>query len=532
MVSSREITLLVVEDSEADRELYRRILKRCTDRSFVYLETYSKEEALKYFEERKPDCLLLDYNLPGFTGVDFLEALHVTYPEESIAAVVLTSGGNELLAAKALKAGARDYLPKDAVNKDSLRLAIDSAIEKAARDKEIKKKNSLLKKALDNAKQASTAKSEFLANMSHEIRTPLNGVVASLDLLSEREDLGEEREYVELAKTSADHLLGLISDILDFSKIEAGQLALESEAFSIAEAIEESVRICKLQAEIKSIVVSVYLSAEFPERVLGDVYRFRQIIINLLGNAIKFTPVGGGINIVSEVKAQKDDKVHLHIGLADTGIGISEEKQERIFDPFSQADSSTTRNFGGTGLGLSIAAKLVQMMDGEIWVESKEDVGSTFHFTACFDLAKATHCDSDKEQPETEEVHLSHLEILVAEDNKVNQRIIQAILERKGHRVTLVENGEDALKNILANNFDLVLMDVQMPVLDGVGATEKIREREKVNGGHIPIVALTAHAFSGDREKYLKHGMDGYVSKPIRQKELFSAIKALIPSEI
>ncbi|MCB0321449.1 MAG: response regulator, partial [Bdellovibrionales bacterium] len=430
MENGRGITLLVVEDCDADRELYRRLLGKCKNRTFQFYETCVKEEALLLYDEHKPDCVLIDYKLPGFTGIELLDALRAQSKDSSVAAVILTAGGTELLAARAMRAGAGDYLPKDAVSKESLRIAIENAIEFARCESQSRDRDSSLQAALANAQRACSAKSGFLASMSHEIRTPLNGIVASLELLAERSDLGADREYLELARTSADHLLGVVSEVLDFSKIESGLLLLENNPFSLADAICESVSICRLQAEAKNLSIAIHLADELLQlKVLGDVYRFRQIIINLLGNAVKFTQEHGSISISVEVHEVLDDKIRLHLSLTDTGIGIPQEKQQVIFESYTQADAHIAQRFGGTGLGLNIASKLVAMMGGEIWVESEENCGSTFHFTSCFQIQEETAVPLVRSERKGVDIAMTPLHVLVAEDNHVNQRVIQAILE-------------------------------------------------------------------------------------------------------
>jgi two-component system sensor histidine kinase/response regulator len=543
-------------------------------------------------------------------------------------------------------------------------LDLEDVVDK--RTAELRSTNAELVAARDRAMDASRAKSEFLANMSHEIRTPMNGIMGMTDLLLESSTTAEQHDGLTTVKASAESLLAILNDILDFSKIESRKLELEQIAFSPSRSVADVLKPLAVRAHQKSLELLCEIDSGVPEGVVGDPVRFKQILTNLVGNAIKFTDQGHVLVTIRET-GRTDGRSALHVAVADTGIGVAAEKQQAIFEAFSQADGSTTRRFGGTGLGLTISSTLVQLMGGRLWVESEPGVGSTFHFTVeldvrelpghaapasnlselsvlivddnpvnrrilieqvgrwalrpvavengraavdaldaaardghpfglvlldanmpefdgfdvaaeiarrpelarptvmmltssgkygdhhrCHDLGiaayltkpvharelivaieRALNAPPDPAQPVTPAAAsrlgtggaVTRQRVLLVEDNVVNQRVAIGLLERRGHEVTAVGNGREALDQLDAVSFDVVLMDLQMPVMSGLAATAAIRERERTTGGHVPIVAMTAHAMAGDRDRCLASGMDGYLSKPVDPQLLFAAVE-------
>jgi len=374
-----------------------------------------------------------------------------------------------------------------------------------------------LKLSKSKAELATKAKSEFLANMSHEIRTPMNGIIGLTHLALETKLDDVQKDYLEKTHTSAVQLLGIINDILDFSKIEAGQVEFEEINFSVREVMTNLENMMSFKAQENGILLTTHLEKDMPQTLIGDPLRLGQILLNLTSNAIKFTPSGGEVTVRLTHRETLNNTIKLHCSVQDTGIGMTQTEQQKLFKPFSQTNTSVAREYGGTGLGLAISQEFVHKMEGKIWVESTKNIGTTFHFTA--NLKQAQKQDSQKiehassEQIESAKAKLKNAQILLVEDNKVNQLVAEKFLAKYQIQVVTANNGQQAIEILTQQTFDGILMDCMMPVMDGYTATQKIREQAQYKA--LPIIAMTANAMKQDVQRVLEIGMNDHIAKPV-----------------
>jgi len=550
-MSKLPIDILLVEDNPGDARLIKEFLGEVTGATFQLEWAESLSDGLERLEGI--DAILLDLSLPDSVGLDTFKIMRSKAP--AIPIIVLTGNDDDALALEAVQEGAQDYLMKGQVSSQLLARSIRYAIERNRIDGALKSeilmheqleaelslaKEELevaneelqaelvhhqklefdLTKAKDQALEAVEAKAAFLANMSHELRTPMNSVIGFTSLLLDEPLTAEQRDYVECIRNGGEALLAVISDILDFSRAEKENVVLERQPLSLRALVEESLDMVAVQASKKGLNLVTAINYGTPDAIMGDQGRIRQVLVNLLSNAVKFTDAGDvSVSISSKYLGEK--KRQILFAVKDTGIGIPQDLMDRLFKPFSQLEYDISLKRDGVGLGLAISKRLVELMGGEIWVDSKPGIGSAFYFTIQTEIAKdwlQDRRETEKAVSEDNPVQ-KNLSILVAEDNPSNQKVLVKMLRKMGYRVDAVADGQEVLQVLKLRPYDFVLMDIKMPEMDGLEAARRIRRLWPADE-QPRIVAITAYAMDGDRAICLEAGMDDYIAKPVQKKEI------------
>lgn len=641
-MADRKFQILVVEDDELDRLIIKKALKSASiNHDLYFAEDHESGKAATQNQEY--DCIFLDYNLPGGTGIDLLKEIRKAGNQSPI--IIVTSQGDEKIAVEAMKTGANDYIPKDLLTGDGIAQSVRYMVnlkEQASRQRELElqlsttqnqlkavvanapiilfalNKNSeftlfegkgleelkidkekfinqplanfskeipiqleyfhkalegqevkivaewenkyfeifytsirdnentiigvigiaadvtahkKILEQLENAKQlaeeTAKIKENFLANMSHEIRTPMNGIIGLTRILLNTNLNEEQSGYLSSIKMCSDNLMVIIDDILDFSKIEAGKMTFEEVPFNINQSVKHAIELFQAKADEKGIQLVSEVDPKLPATISGDPTRLSQIINNLISNAIKFTEKGE-VRIIARVGQKVNNKVTVQFEIKDSGIGIPEKSIATIFDSFTQASSDTTRKFGGTGLGLTIVKKLIELQEGEISVKSKSGIGTTFSFHIVYPIIESI---KKVEIQKDSEYSISHLRILIAEDNKINQLIVRKIFSDWQTTIDFADNGEEAIRFAKNERYDLILMDIQMPIMDGLTASKTIRTTLPEPFCSVPIMAMTAHATASEKQKCKDHGMNDHINKPFYPLDLKKKIIALTQSQ-
>mgnify|MGYP000886987326 CR=1 FL=1 len=487
------------------------------------VRAFSGEEALRLSFKDEFALVILDVQMPGMNGYETLEMMRQRKKTRYLPVIFVSAiHQSDLHIIKGIETGAVDFIPKPIIPdilKGKVQIFLDLFLQRKKLNDllaQMEEANLNLKIAKEKAEVATRTKSMFLANMSHEIRTPLNGVIGLSKLLQKTELNEDQKELINIITYSGENLLQIINDILDFSKIESGQIQFENIDFEINTIIRNIYQLLKYKADEKGIDFSYAISDQVPPMLIGDPLRISQVLLNLANNAIKFT-TKGSVKISISYVDRSCQTIRLVFKVSDTGIGISEEGKQHLFKEFSQTESSTSRKYGGTGLGLAISKNLVNLMNGEIGVESELYKGSDFWFRLPLKESETTF----KEKDDQESV-LPRLSILLAEDNNINQKVAILTLKQLGYTCDLAHDGKEAFEKYKVNDYDLVLMDMQMPSVDGLQATLLIREYELAQQKDQPayVVALTANAMAEDKQMCFNVGMDNFLSKPFTESEL------------
>ena len=517
MQTSTSHTILVVDDIKVSLRLLTDILLGA---GYTVITGSNSEEALELINTHSPDIILLDVMMPGMNGFTLCRKLKKDQQLSDIPIIFLTSLSQKEDIIEGFNAGGNDYIVKP-FNRQELLARVRNHLRLHDTLLENKRLTRL-------SEDASRSKTEFLASMSHEIRTPLNSIIGMAEVLVNTPLTEDQLNYVHIFRSAGESLLEIINDILDLSKIEAGQTELEAIDFHLPSLLDSVVSILSVRATEQNTQVSIHLDSDVPHGISGDPTRLRQILINLVGNGIKFTENG-----TVEISVRIHSANMLLCSVKDDGIGIAQEKQELIFESFTQADSLTTRKYGGTGLGLTICKKLTKIMGGRIWLESSPGEGSTFFFTCTFRAAVSDPLPiSEKPTPATSCALLTPAHILLVDDNEDNRNLLSLYLQDTPFTLTTAENGKEAVKIFMRSRFDIIIMDIEMPIMDGYEATRQVRQWEKEQKMEAtPIIALTAHAFVRFKKKCMAAGCSDYLTKPVRRDTLLHTIATHLKQE-